>query len=688
MENEFIQYKQKFVDDALELLNQLESDLLILEKDKKNKTLIDNVFRAMHTLKGVSAMFGFEIIGEFTHKVENIYDLIRCGKLDITKEIINFTLQVSDHIRNLLNDGELSNLQNKENHKKLEDLIANYVKPKEVTLVETKIINAENKEKFSNYKTYNILINPKESYFKRNIKLINIFNELFEIGEYQIKNHLFEKDEVAKEYISIYLATESEKSKIEDILFFIIDDCEIHEIANFNIFNNEEFDLRQNTFSKIDKIKIEEIILNKNNNENIEEINTIITEIKEQKITEELVEDNKTLDIQVSINQTTNRISVDSKKLDKLMHLVSELIIANAQLNLATQDKYYKQIWQYVEKIEKLSKDFKINAFSIRLVPLNDLVTKFQRLIRDLSSNLDKEIEFITQGTENELDKNIIDVLAEPLMHIIRNCIDHGIESTEERKKIGKTPKGLIKLTSYHSGTNIFIQVSDDGKGIDSNVIRRKAIEKGFISEKDELTKKQMLELIFLPGLSTAQVISEISGRGVGMDVVKKRIEQIRGEIDIETEIGLGTSFTIKLHQTISIIDSLLVQISDTFLILPLEDILVCKNVNYEEIIKRNFFGSINFNGDLTPFVNLREIFNINNDFPEKAKMVYVKRNEKTFGVSVDKIIGQFQTVLKPLDSTFKDQKYISAVSILGDGNLALMLDINALSDLIINKKS
>jgi two-component system chemotaxis sensor kinase CheA len=313
------------------------------------------------------------------------------------------------------------------------------------------------------------------------------------------------------------------------------------------------------------------------------------------------------------------------------------------------------------------------------LVPLNDIVLRFQRLIRDLSNQLGKKVEFQTFGTENELDKSTIDQLTDPLMHIIRNCIDHGIESPEKRKQLGKPESGIIKLTSYHSGDKIYIIIEDDGNGIDIEKVKRKAIDLGLIKSTDNIGKKELLDFIFVPGFSTAQSLTSVSGRGVGMDIVKKRITGLRGEVSVESESGKGTRFILKLQQSLSIIDTLLFRVEAAYFVIPFSDIEVCEDFPGNEIETRRHTSTIPYHNELIYFVDLRQQFNLSGTYNGKPKMIIVNNSETRVALLVDKIEGEHQAVLKPLGEVFKNQKYIASICQLGNGNNAFLIDTGAL---------
>jgi two-component system chemotaxis sensor kinase CheA len=654
-------FKDTFIEEATGLLDHLEKDLLDLENNPTDKELIESAFRAMHTIKGASSMFGFDFISEYTHLMESIYQSIREGKLQFNKEISEVTFQSIDHIRKLLADDLLSDNANQENHKNLISSIGKILEmnPIKISIPTTKPIKSEVKKQKN---TWHILLRSSEAIFFRGISLISIFSELAMLGEYEISK-LENVNEVDSDIWSIFLTSDASELEIREVFLFIEDDCTIVNLANANILNlhSEKTGLPN---SQEREISILEYIEDSSKQQN-------------QNTTQDKLKMNEPVSGQNK--QNNNRISVDSTKLDQLMFLVSELITVNSQLTLSSRDTQYNKIRPYLEKIDNLSKQFRNNALEIRLVPLGDTVLRFQRLIRDLSKHLNKHVEFITHGTNTELDKNTIDQLTEPLMHIIRNCIDHGIESPEIRRQKGKPENGAITLSSYNSGNNVFICISDDGCGINIEKIRQKAIDKGFLKINDKPGKKELYDFIFMPGFSTAQSLTEVSGRGVGMDVVKRRITDLRGEVLVDSEIDVGTTFTLKLQQSMSIIDSLLLEVDNSFFTVPLAEIAICSQMDTADIDKQRHTSTLPFNDHLIPFIDLRKLFEMEGHYQQSLKIVIIRNSEKELALLCDRIIGEHQAVLKPLGKSLRNQKYITSASQMGDGQMAFMIDTNIL---------
>ncbi len=530
-------FRDKFFEEALSLLDRMEKDLLELENEPGNKELIESVFRAMHTIKGVSGMYGFDFICEFTHSFESLYQAIRDNKLSFNKEIFDITFASVDHIRKLLSDEKLSDPSNAVNHNKIISETNKILENIDSTGNKTveKQSGNKNEKNTELVCTWHIMLQLDEKIYFRGISLVSIFKELSQLGQFQIIRIDYLSDDISDVW-SIVLITSANVSEIQDVFLFVEDNCLITKLSERDLFVDGKPTLQPD---KKHEISILDYIEHPqgSNNEVQDEVPEKITTEEVHKETN-IIKENKQI--------TVKRISVDSSKLDNLMYLVSELITVNSQLLLFTKDNIYDPIRPYLEKVDGLSKLFRNNTLEIRLVPLSDTILRFQRLIRDLSKHLNKKIELVTHGTDTELDKNTIDQLNEPLMHIIRNCIDHGIEDPGKRVKAGKPEKGIIKISANQTGNYVVISVEDDGSGINTEKVRLKAVERGLLKPGDKPTNRKILSLYFLPGFSTAESLTDVSGRGVGMDVVRKKVIDLRGDISITSEDGIGTVFTLK----------------------------------------------------------------------------------------------------------------------------------------------
>lgn len=675
-------FRDKFVEEASDLINDLEKALLDLESNKDNPDLIQKIFRVMHSLKGGSAMFGFNKMDKFTHHLENIYDLIRNGKLNITDDIVDITLASVDHLRNLLQEKDETEKKNLAQHEILLNRILEIINENVASTENSKTIQPINVTVNKNFATYYISFKPHDNIFNFGTNPLYLIDELSDLGEIKIFarfDNLPSFDELDPKkchlYWDIFLATNQGINAISEVFIFADDQCKlkVQKISEINLLGETAF------------IGIIEETINNQKDINIDQLMLLTHDL--EKVFEKEKEKANAQKAVTTSDTNISSIRVSAEKLDNLINWVSELVTIQARLSLFAQETETMGLMPIAEEVEKISRRLRDDVFSIRLIPIENMLTRFQRLVRELSHELNKDVVFKTEGTDTELDKNIIEILAEPLMHIIRNSMDHGIENQEERKKLGKPKRATILLKAFYSGTHVIIQISDDGKGIDAEKIRNQAILKGLISHDTELTHRETLDLLFLPGFSTAKTVTKVSGRGVGMDVVKRKIAEIRGEIDIDSEINKGTTITIRLPLTLSIIDGLLVQIGDTKFIIPLSS--VDKVYEFKHKLLKNAINHlIRADNEEIAYLNLRKLFEIEGNAPETEHVVVVQFGETRIGLSVDSIIGQYQAVLKPLGKLFKNQQSISGATILGDGTVALVMDTNKLiTDFANNEK-
>jgi two-component system chemotaxis sensor kinase CheA len=660
----FQKFRDKFMEEANMLLDRFEKDILELEKDPTDRALSESVFRAMHTIKGISAMYGFDYISEYTHLLENIFQNLHDGKIAYSKEISEIALVSIDHIHKLLADEKLESKELKKAHESLLIQVNRLAESKGETQNTAGLSVNANQRKLN---TWAIIINASEQMYFRGINIEGICKELFAMGKYTVINIPALNTKSSDGWV-VLLATDVSESEIREVLMFIEDECTVTLVAQGDIISNP--DSVRTWKGKPGEPTIVQAVDNGPANEDASDDKTAAQAENEK---------------QNLIRQKNKRLSVDTEKLDYLMYLVSQLITLNSQLTVATKERNYQKQHDYLEILETLSKQFRDTTLEIRLVPIGDLTLRFQRLVRDLAKSMGKNIELETVGTETELDKNTIDTLAEPLMHIIRNCADHGIEMPEDRKKAGKPETGLIRITANYSGNHVILKIEDDGKGIDFEKVRSKAVERGLLKEGEKPSHHELTNFLFMSGFSTAKEVSEVSGRGVGMDIVKKRIAELRGAISVESVKGKGSSFTIKLGQSLSITDTLLFRVENSYFILPLSEIISCEHADMEDFEKRRHTKTMAFNNELIPFIDLREQLNLEGSYSSNTKLIIVRSGDQTTAIMADKIVGEHQAVLKPLNKTFDNETITSSVSQLGDGQLAFLVDTSVLNRQIAN---
>jgi two-component system chemotaxis sensor kinase CheA len=663
-----------FIEEATDLLDSLETALLSLEESPEDKGAVEQVFRVMHTLKGNSSMFGFHKMGELTHHLENIYDLIRNGQLMVERAILTLTLECTDLLKAMLHDPDLQGKENLGRYQVLSDRIINFsggnhlAASQEVPSVE--ITDQSSVET----PTYYIFFKPGRDIFKSGTNPLYLLEDLCSLGQHLVQASLEEipdwnELEAEECYVSwhIFLSSQESAESIREVFLFVEDECslEVMPLARHNLLALDGIQ------DAVHKLALASIQLSEQDLMGLTD--TLITKVVSP------VREEEALVREVSTARKENAISsvrVASDKLDSLMNMVSELVTTQARLSLLAENSQDPELMSVAEEIEKVSRRLRDNTFSICLIPIENMLVRFRRLVRDLSSELGKSIEFITEGTDTELDKTIIESLTDPLLHIIRNSIDHGLENEDVREKNGKPKTGKLTLKAFYSGNSVNIQVKDDGAGIHPEKIRKKAIEKKLISEDVQLSESEILNLIFMPGFSTAEAVTDVSGRGVGMDVVKRKISEIRGEVEIHSRPGEGTTTTIRLPLTLSIIDGLLVKIADTHYVIPLSLVAKCYEVKHEKLL-RKFDNLIILDGEQVPFYYLRDEFSMPDNPPLHEQIIVVNYNDKKVGLTVDEVIGEYQAVLKPLGRFYQRQDYLSGATILGDGTIALVLDIN-----------
>jgi two-component system, chemotaxis family, sensor kinase CheA len=734
------QFKQKAIEEAYELIADLEASLLVLEDNSDDKNHISKVFRIMHTLKGNSAMFGFDYIAEYTHHIESIYDLVRNDKLKLNKDIFDLTLSSVDHLNLLLEDVNLAEEANKTRHtaklgelmsfvKKINTLIESGVtfidldagkapqesapvpvtaakeietskveepKAPESSKVEEKIAEAiEIEEVKEKQFTFLVTINPHKELLQLGTNPVFLFDDLAELGQAETFAEII-TDSIDFTPLNptechviwrVFVSTTQGIDAIKDVFIFVESDCDldIKQISEDTIFERKDY---SNDIYKILEITETKSLLDL---QYLFETNVkpTVKETKPTKVSKSTVEEPKQ-DISVPVvaevklektstaakDAAATSIRVPSERLDTLMNLVSELVTTQARLSMFAETSDNTEVTAIAENVQKLTRQLRDIAFNICLVPIQNLLTRFQRLVRDLSAELKKDVELYIEGSETELDKSMIENLSDPIMHILRNSLDHGIELPEVREKLGKPKKAAIHIRAYYSGANVIIQITDDGAGIDLEKVRNKAISKGLVSAEANLSKKDIIDLLFLPGFSTAEKITGVSGRGVGMDVVRRKIMDIRGEVDVDSKQGAGTSISIRLPLTLSIIDGLLVEIDAVSYIIPLSVVDKCYAVEHTKI-ETAYNNIIVLDGEQIPFYYMREEFNCQSATPRTEQIIIVRFEEHRIGIVIDTIIGEYQAVLKPLGKMYKKQDIISGASILGDGTIALVLDSN-----------
>jgi len=678
---------QEYIEEAKQVLKSLEGALMQFEQRSADPEEINTVYRYLHTLKGSAGMFGFHDVERLSHELESVYSDIRDGIRQQDDFIIDLTLHAVDVLGDLL-DG-------KDAVKEADKLISDIGSIK--SGADMKSASSGSTGASGSQEGFVILLKPEKDIFKRGINFQAIVEDIHQLGtcEFIIHNESvpFERQLANKQiesWFEIILTSNAGHESVKDVFLFMKQtEYSVLQISGAEVFTSESY----KNFIQLNDQDIQHRI------EIINGLNpAILTSTKQvaaspsagrpgnveeqfdavATVDDEDSEDDEQNTRIVRKSKKNGNVTVATQKLDQLINIVSELVIFRSEIHHLMGDTKNREISEALEKLERLTLRLRDSAFNIRLVPLNILNVKLQRLIRSVSKELGKEVEFITEGLDTELDRSMINALEAPLMHIIRNAIDHGIEKPEERERRNKPRKGLLKFYSYNSGDHVFIQMQDDGNGIDFDKIRAKGIEKGLLSKNQNYSEKELLHIMMAPGFSTADQVTTVSGRGVGMDVVKKDIAAIRGDIEVSTEKGLGSIFTLRLPLTLTILDTLVVKVADNKYLLPISEVQFCYEEEHTKLFNKKS-RQINFQGQLMPFVSMREYFGIE-EKNEKETVIVVNKNDTKIAVVVDGILGKLQTVYKPLNELLHPAQCFSGASILGDGSMAFILNALKLS--------
>ncbi|MCX5875715.1 MAG: chemotaxis protein CheA [Deltaproteobacteria bacterium] len=675
------EYAEVFREEAGELLEELETSLLELEKDPADLKIVSRVFRAMHTIKGSGAMFGFDDIAGFTHHVETALDKVRDGSVPVSKDLIDLTLASRDHIRALLDaatgGGEVDSAEGERIIAALQVLVGGPAAGKGKA-VPAPVASVEGKDATQGKRThYRISVKPTPEFFVGGNTLEALLAELNELGE----STVFMDVEQENGGALILLTTDKGINAIEDVLVFAESSCEV-KVKVLAVEGQDEFEEHK----KLGEILVEKgelsvddlkTVLDRQKplgellvGENLVSRTSVDAALAEQKLVRDAKEKG-------TVVKGAESIRVASEKLDQLINLVGEMVVTQARLTQVASQYKDSELVEPVEEVERLTAELRDCVLNIRMLPIGTTFAKFKRLVRDLSAELGKEVVMVTEGAETELDKNVIDQLGDPMVHLIRNCIDHGIESPEEREQAGKPRKGTISLAAQHSGANVVITVTDDGKGLDAERIRQKGLEKGLLRADAEVSEQEIWNTIFAPGLSTAKTVTSVSGRGVGMDVVKSTVEALKGSVSVTNSAkGQGTTITITLPLTLAIINGLLVKVADTYFVLPLSQVEECVELTREDIARFHERRMLPVREQLVPYVRLRDFFAIPGERPALEQMVISRIHGERFGLVLDDVVGEHQTVLKSLGWVYRNATGLSGSTILGNGHVALILDV------------
>ncbi|MBT0662920.1 chemotaxis protein CheA [Geobacter pelophilus] len=696
-----------FKEEAGEQLSHLETALLDLDKGVDNPELVNAVFRALHTIKGSAGMFGLDEVSGFAHKIESIFDLVRSGELTISPLLITLALRAGDIIRKMIFEpaGNCSD-EASQVIAVLQQQIADTGGSKTLPLSEVRSAGSAK----ASQKCFRISLSLHASALKQRVDPLERIKELFALGSCSVNANvravpLLEEIDPETCYVDweITLITPVDADELRDLFIFIADQCSLVIEQIEPTVPDEDDDLVPGPMlgeilvsrGDLDRMNLEKVLSGKKRlGEMLVETGAVPPERVNSALTEQaLIRD---FQRERRNQEAAASLRVPSTKLDHLMNLVGELVTTQGRLSLcatefnsvdmfsSTDPHQMFELWDAIggrlrdvaEEMERHTVELRENIMGIRLIPIGTMFGRFSRLVRDLSAELGKEVELLFEGGETELDKSIIERLVDPLIHIIRNSIDHGIESGEQRLIAGKPAQGIIRMVARHIGECVEIVVSDDGAGLDVDLIQSIAIARGLIDPETRLEDRELFALICHPGFSTSQTVTTVSGRGVGMDVVSQAITSLNGSLEISSSYGSGTTMTIRIPLTLAIIETLLVKVASEQFLIPLAHVEECIDYKRGGSEPVESTGIVNLRGEPLSFISLRDRFLIAGDRPETEQIVVSKSMDKRFGILVDEVVCQHQSVIKSLGRFYKKVRGVSGAAVMGDGTVSLVLDL------------
>lgn len=708
-----------FLSEANEIVEGLENDLVLLEDNKSDEDLLNKIFRSAHTLKSSAGTVGFTTMSELNHVAENLLEKVRSGKLDVTPTMITVLLEFLDTVKIMLQNiidgkGEADGVNNIESLKAKIKAIADgneidaslqapttssaapTVKKETQTSTQAQAIEEPEKkeESASGSNVFHISMSFKATIFDNGIDPLMFLNDLRDIGT--ISNLKIDSSNVPPisaledpytcyTQFSLDISTNSTLEQVQNIFLFVIDDNDIN-ISDAKVSVQKEDKIETQTETQVAEETKEEKTIKETKSQE---------ETKEEIKTEQAKPQTSAAKSQASSSvkvQAPSTVRVDTRKLDSLMNLIGELVIAQSRIMQLTQSLDIDNgLKEAVSSMDRTSRQIQEEVMNIRMMPVGPIFNQFHRYVRDLNLELNKEVKLVLKGETTEIDKNMLEQLSDPLKHIIRNSMDHGIERTkEERIARGKPEFGTITMSAAHQEGHVVIEVSDDGNGLNKERIYNKAIEKGLLSKDGKYSDAEIYRTIFSPGLSTAEKITDISGRGVGMDVVRANVEKMKGKIEIKSEEGKGSTFIIKLPLTLAIIEGITFALGEQIYIMPLISIIEQMKVKNEQIKPFEGRGEmIKIRDEYLPLIRLHKVFEIDTHIEDidNGIVVVVEAGYRRCAIFVDELLDQQQVVIKSLDSAFSKHSGISGGTILGDGRIALIIDIQGLVNISLQGK-
>ncbi|AGE21705.1 MULTISPECIES: chemotaxis protein CheA [Geobacillus] len=660
------QYLDLFIDESKEHLQAINERLLELEKTPEDMSVVNDIFRSAHTLKGMSATMGFEDLANLTHQMENVLDGIRNRRLSVTPELLDVIFEAVDHLEAMISsiaaggDGTRDVRRTVEQLKRIEQgempnkQAAREEPPLEHAYGEFEYHVLE-QAKEQGFSVYEIRVRLRDDCLLKAARVYMVFEQLNEVGE------------IVKATPPVEMLEEEQFDR--EFLVTVVSKAPADELQK-----------RLMGISEIDDVKVSRLSSDEPSAESEKAAAPQQPAAMEQAAA---VQAEAEAPEKQTVKQATKTIRVNIERLDRLMNLFEELVVDRGRLEQISRELNHAELTETVERMSRISSDLQTIILNMRMVPVETVFNRFPRMVRQLARELGKKVRLDIIGADTELDRTVIDEIGDPLVHLIRNALDHGIEAPDVRAARGKPEEGIIQLRAYHSGNHVFIEIEDDGAGISREKVLQKAKSRGIVSPQaaEHLNDQQIYELIFAPGFSTAEKVSDISGRGVGLDVVKSTIESLGGTVSVDSQPGKGSLFSIQLPLTLSIISVLLVQIAEETYAIPLSSIIETALVKKEEIFSAHNQPVIDFRGKIVPLVRLKDVFAVPGaaDDGDAVAVVIVRKGEKLAALAVDSFIGQQEVVLKSLGNYLSSVFAISGATILGDGRVALIIDCNAL---------
>lgn len=673
-------YRTLFFEETDDHLQQLNDNVLELENNPNDGNLLNEIFRSAHTLKGMAATMGYDVMTELTHKMENIFEKFKEGTVEVTSNSISLIFRCLDKLSSLVEDlreekelthtsiesllAELGEVE--EDSAPEEELVEEVIASKTAELVagfkflEDSDLHVIKNAVNDDYQAYSIAVRLEEDSLLKGPRAFLIMEKLEQEGDIlhtEPTTEVLELGDFDSDFHVVYLSKND------------------HERVMENLLGNSEVEaIKVEVFDESQHILTEETVVTEaaeTNESNEPEVVTVEKSVETDKA--------KTAVQQPTIHNNNNNqsIRVDLSRLDLFLNLVSELVVYRNQLEEVSTRANIADIKESLEQVSRLTSELQDLVLKIRMQQVKVVFSRFPRMVRDLSNELDKEMDLIITGEETELDKTVVSELSEPLVHLLRNSVDHGIETPDVREALGKERKGIIQLAAFQEGNQVMITIEDDGKGLDPEVIRASAERKGIPT--DGLTDEEIQHLIFHPGFSTAKEVTNISGRGVGMDVVQSKISSLGGTIELRSQKDVGTMFIIKLPLTLSIIEALMVRIGEESFAIPLDIVERVVMIREEEIQETLNEEVYEFQGEMIPIIRTNELLQVDTKYAGKHYAIIVNIDQRYYGILSDELIGQQEIVIKKIDGILQQTRKYQGATILGDGSIALILDVNAI---------